>query len=234
MHTGALGDIDNEVDVGVVVVVGTAGHLDVLVGHANVIGIHLKIFGGGHDREFDCTLMTESLIGPFPDRANLLDGGDTVVANENFGDDSVTALLADEIRDRASRRDIERVTAWQMRESARTKIVEETDELELLCAAATPRARTRAPARNGLPGTPPLAHIYLRPRDQAQPSASAFPPLTSFLIYCASDAAARAHTLTDEMRDFAVVECGHGCFCEAKCTSVVYFAERARQRALDE
>lgn len=37
----ALSNVDNELDVGVVVVVGAAGNLDIVVGHANVVGVGL-------------------------------------------------------------------------------------------------------------------------------------------------------------------------------------------------
>ena len=44
----------------------------------------MQILRRGHDGEFDSTLGTESLVGPFSDRSNLLDGGDTVVCNQDL------------------------------------------------------------------------------------------------------------------------------------------------------
>jgi energy-converting hydrogenase Eha subunit C len=39
MDARSLGDVDDDLDVGIVVVIRAAGHLDVLVGHANVVGV---------------------------------------------------------------------------------------------------------------------------------------------------------------------------------------------------
>lgn len=41
MDVHALGNIHNQLDVGIVVVIRAAGHLDVVVGHANVVGVCL-------------------------------------------------------------------------------------------------------------------------------------------------------------------------------------------------
>lgn len=84
MNSSALGNVDNDIDVGVVVVVGSTGDLDVLVSHANVVGVDLEILGRGHDGKLDGALRAESLVGPFPDGADLLDGGDSVVGDENL------------------------------------------------------------------------------------------------------------------------------------------------------
>jgi hypothetical protein len=77
MHTGPLSNVDNDVDVGVVVVVGSTGHFDVLVGHADVVGVDLKIFRSGHHDKLDRALRTERLVRPLAHRANLFDGSDT-------------------------------------------------------------------------------------------------------------------------------------------------------------
>ena len=46
LHLHALGDVDNKVDVGVVVVVGAAGRIHVQVCHAHVLGVGLHILRG--------------------------------------------------------------------------------------------------------------------------------------------------------------------------------------------
>jgi hypothetical protein len=79
-----LSDVDNKVDIGVIVVVGSTGNFNISVGHSNVFGVNSQILGRGHDGELDCALGTESLVGPFSDRSNLLDGGDTVVCNQDL------------------------------------------------------------------------------------------------------------------------------------------------------
>jgi hypothetical protein len=77
MNSSPLCDIDNDIYIRVVVVVRSSGDLDVLVGHANVVCIDLEILRGRHDSELDCTLRTERLIAPLPDRADLLDRSNT-------------------------------------------------------------------------------------------------------------------------------------------------------------
>ncbi|PNY27761.1 Uncharacterized protein TCAP_02317 [Tolypocladium capitatum] len=82
VHT--LGNVDNQLDVGVVVVVGAARDLDVVVGHADVVGVGPQVLGGGHDGEVDGALIAERFVGPFPHGADLLDGGDAVVGDEDL------------------------------------------------------------------------------------------------------------------------------------------------------
>ncbi len=81
MDVHALGNVDDELDIGVVVVVCATGDLDVVVRHPDVIGIGLKIFWRGHHCELDGPLVVELLVRPFSYRPNLLDGSDTVVGN---------------------------------------------------------------------------------------------------------------------------------------------------------
>ncbi len=85
MDIHALSNIDNELDVCVVVIVCAARDFDIVVGHANVVGICLQILGGGHDGEVDGTLVAKRLVSPFSDGSDLLDGGDTVVGNQYLG-----------------------------------------------------------------------------------------------------------------------------------------------------
>lgn len=80
----ALGNVDNQLDVGVIVVVGAAGDLDVVVGHANIVGIGLEVLGSGHDGEVDGLFVAKRLVRPFPDGTDLLDGGNSVVCDENL------------------------------------------------------------------------------------------------------------------------------------------------------
>lgn len=111
VNAGSLSDIDDEVDVSVVVVVRATGYLDVLVGHADVVGIDFEVLRGGHDGKFNGTLIAKGLVGPFSDGANLLDGSDTVVANEDLGDDTVTTLFANKVGNRAGGSGFKRVAA---------------------------------------------------------------------------------------------------------------------------
>lgn len=61
----SLGDIQNELDVGIVVVICAAGNLDVVVCHSDVICVGLQILWCGHDGEVNGSLVAERLVGPF-------------------------------------------------------------------------------------------------------------------------------------------------------------------------
>lgn len=77
VNARAFSDIDNEIDVGVVVIVGSSWYFDVPIGHANVVGVDFKIFWGGHYGEFDGALGSKSLVRPFPYGTDFFDRGDT-------------------------------------------------------------------------------------------------------------------------------------------------------------
>ena len=84
MNACTLGNIDNKVDIGVIVVVGSTWNFNISISHPDVFGVNSQILGRGHDGEFDCTFGTESLVRPFSDRSDLLDGGDTVVCDQDL------------------------------------------------------------------------------------------------------------------------------------------------------
>ena len=65
MDIHALRNIENELDVGIVVVIRAAGDLDVVVRHSDVICVGLQIFWGSHDGEVNGSLVAERLVGPF-------------------------------------------------------------------------------------------------------------------------------------------------------------------------
>jgi len=85
VDSSALRDIDNEVDVGIVVVVASSWHFDISVGHSDVLGVDTQVFRSCHDGEFDLTVRAKGLVRPFSDGSDLLDGSDTVVGNEDLG-----------------------------------------------------------------------------------------------------------------------------------------------------
>jgi hypothetical protein len=84
VHVHSFGNIDDELDVGVVVVVGATGNLDVVICHPDVVGVGLQILGRGHDCELDGPLVAEHLVGPFSHRADFLDGGNAVVGDQHL------------------------------------------------------------------------------------------------------------------------------------------------------
>lgn len=79
-----LGDIHDQLHVGVVVVVGASRHFNVVVCHSDVVCVGLQILGGGHDGELDGALVAECLVCPFSNRPDFLDGSNTVVGNQNL------------------------------------------------------------------------------------------------------------------------------------------------------
>lgn len=66
VYAHALGNVDDKLDIGIVVVVCATRNLDVMVGHPDVVGVRLEIFRGSHDGELDGALVAERLVGPFP------------------------------------------------------------------------------------------------------------------------------------------------------------------------
>ena len=84
MNVHPLSNIHNQLHVGVVVVVGPAGNLDVVVCHANIVCVRLQILGGCHDGELDGALVAECFVRPFSNRSDFLDGSNTVVGNQNL------------------------------------------------------------------------------------------------------------------------------------------------------
>lgn len=105
MDVHALSNVDDELDVGVVVVVGStrdlsmssvhcsAGvqhrpdlltHLDILVGHPDVVGVGCQILWSGHDGKLNRLFVAKGLVGPFSYRSDLFDRSNTVVGNENL------------------------------------------------------------------------------------------------------------------------------------------------------
>lgn len=65
VHVHALRNIDNELHIGVVVVVRATWNLNVLISHSDVVGIGAQIFGRGHHSELDGPLVAERLVCPF-------------------------------------------------------------------------------------------------------------------------------------------------------------------------
>lgn len=65
-------------------VLGGVTYLDVLVCHSDVVGVGSQILRGGHDGELNGTLIAKGLVRPSSDGSDLLDGGDTVVCNQDL------------------------------------------------------------------------------------------------------------------------------------------------------
>jgi hypothetical protein len=94
MDVHPFGDIDDQLDIGIVVVVRATGHFHVLIRHSDVVCIRLQIFWRGHHRELDGPFVAERLVGPFSYGADLFDCGNTVVGNEHLQKNPVVSELA--------------------------------------------------------------------------------------------------------------------------------------------
>lgn len=67
-----------------------------MVCHSNVICVCTEILRGGHDGELDGPLVAECFVGPFSNGTNLLDGGNTVVGNQDLRDAIVSFIFLPE------------------------------------------------------------------------------------------------------------------------------------------
>ncbi|KAH3673865.1 hypothetical protein OGATHE_001845 [Ogataea polymorpha] len=61
VYFGSLCNLDNQVHVGMVVVVRSSRNFDVLVGHSDVIGIRVEVLGSGHGDELDGSFVAKCL-----------------------------------------------------------------------------------------------------------------------------------------------------------------------------
>ena len=90
-----LGDLGDDVDVGVVVEVLAGGDLDEGVGQPHELGVGLEVLGGGHGDELDGVLVAQLHVGPLPHRQDGLGGGHAVVGDEDLLDGEVAAAGLD-------------------------------------------------------------------------------------------------------------------------------------------
>ena len=68
-HVVPLGNVEDEINIGVVVVIGPTADLNNVVGHLDVLGIGLEVLGGDHDDKLDPLLLGgKVIVGPSPDR----------------------------------------------------------------------------------------------------------------------------------------------------------------------
>lgn len=82
MDIHSLGHVDNQLYVGIVVIIRATWHLHILICHSDVVCVGLQIFGCRHDSELNRPLIAESLVRPFPDGSDLLDGRNSIVRNQ--------------------------------------------------------------------------------------------------------------------------------------------------------
>src|SRR6266404_7323585 len=97
MHSDTFGYIDNEVYVGIIVVIGASRNFHVSVRHTNVFRVDLEILRSGHYREFNSAIIAKGFVAPLSDGPNLLHSGNTytnVNAYANIKDSAYIPLFA--------------------------------------------------------------------------------------------------------------------------------------------
>jgi hypothetical protein len=64
VNPGAFGDVDDQIDIGVIVMIRASWNLDVSVSHTDVFRVDFKIFWRRHHGEFDGPLRPERFVTP--------------------------------------------------------------------------------------------------------------------------------------------------------------------------
>jgi hypothetical protein len=67
-----FGNVDDEVHVGIIVVIRTPWYFYVTVGHTNVFGVYFEILRCCHDGEFDRTFRPKRFVAPLPNGSDFL------------------------------------------------------------------------------------------------------------------------------------------------------------------
>ena len=73
--------LDNQVHIGVVVNIRTAGHISVVIRQANKFCVSLEVLRCGHNLEEDDVRVANVVKDPRPDAPNAFDGGEAVVGD---------------------------------------------------------------------------------------------------------------------------------------------------------
>lgn len=108
MYTHSFGNIDNQLDVGIIVIIRATGnlehylsvhpynfgrrkkkrkekkkraYLDVLVSHSDIVCVPLQVLWRGHDGKLYGALIAKGIVGPFPDGSDFLDSSNAVVCD---------------------------------------------------------------------------------------------------------------------------------------------------------
>ena len=70
----SLGNADDQIDISVIVVVGSSLHLTDVVSHFDVLCVGLQVFGGHHDNKLDCSFLQKGFVWPAPDWPDAFHG----------------------------------------------------------------------------------------------------------------------------------------------------------------
>ena len=90
MRTDSLRHIDNELDIRIVVRIRSTGDQDILISHANVLGIDAQVFWRGHHNELDRAVIAKGIIGPCPNGPYFFHRGNAIVTHQYLGDHAMT------------------------------------------------------------------------------------------------------------------------------------------------
>ena len=99
VNIGGFGNLHNEIDISIVIVVGSTWYLHKLVGHSDVLGVGSQILWGGHHSKLDGTFVTKGLVSPFPDRPYFFHGSNTVICDQNAADHGMTLAITHKLSD---------------------------------------------------------------------------------------------------------------------------------------
>lgn len=97
LDLSALGNLHNEIHVGVVAVVGAARHIDVFIRKVDVLGVGLHVFGRHHHHKLDGALVAKLLIRPLANRSDAFDSSDAIVGDENALNDAGALVALDKL-----------------------------------------------------------------------------------------------------------------------------------------
>ena len=86
LYIHSFGDVHDQLNVGVVVVVRSAWYRHIVIGHLNVLSVRLQIFWCDHHHKSNRTLISEHLVSPSPDGSHAFHGGDAIVGDQHFVD----------------------------------------------------------------------------------------------------------------------------------------------------
>jgi len=90
-------NVHDELNVGVVVVVGSAGHGHIVIRHLDVLGIRLQILRRDHHHKPNGALILEHFVCPSSDGTHALDGRDSVVGDQDSIDHTGAAEALHEL-----------------------------------------------------------------------------------------------------------------------------------------
>ena len=103
LHRYALGYVENEVDVSVIVIVGASRNGNIVIGQPNVFSVGLHVLWCHHGVKLDGLIAAKYLVRPATHGAYELDGTDAIIGDENFLDRTLPSERLHELGWRGNR-----------------------------------------------------------------------------------------------------------------------------------